>query len=148
MRVERIRLEHHRDVALPRSDVVDDPLADEDPPLGHVLEPGEHPQRSRLPAAGRTDEDEEFPVDDVDVQVVDGSRLVEAFRHVLVRDRGHQAASSRVGEGRTKCAVARNVYATVNVRKGMISGGETGEVDEKQREPEHERRTGPRGDEA
>ena len=94
---------------LPGSDVVDDPVADQDPPVGHVLEPGEHAQRGRLAAARRADEHEELAVGDVDVEVVDGRGVVEALGHVLVRDRGHQAVSSGVGGGRTKCATARNV---------------------------------------
>ena len=54
-------------------------------PLGDVLEAGEHAQRRRLAAAGRADEHEELAVGDVDVQIVDRSRVVEALRDVLER---------------------------------------------------------------
>ena len=56
VRVERVVLEDHRDVALPGARVVDAPVADQDLALGHRLEPGDHPERGRLSAAGRPDE--------------------------------------------------------------------------------------------
>ena len=51
-----------------------------------VLEPGEHPQRGRLAATGGADEHEELAVCDVDAEVVDRDRVVEALRDVLERD--------------------------------------------------------------
>ena len=44
--------------------VVDDALADPEHALGDLLEPGDHPQRGRLAAAGRADEHHELPVAD------------------------------------------------------------------------------------
>ena len=76
MRVERVALEDHRDVAVTRRHVVDDPLADPERALGDLLEPGDHPQRRRLAAAGRADEDHELAVADLEIDVVDGPRPV------------------------------------------------------------------------
>ena len=50
VRVERVALEDHGDVAVARGHVVDDALADLDAALADVLEPGEHAQRRRLAA--------------------------------------------------------------------------------------------------
>src|SRR5438309_7708866 len=44
VRVERIRLEHHRHIAITGRHVVDDRLADLDHSLGHVLGSREHPE--------------------------------------------------------------------------------------------------------
>ena len=71
VRVERVVLEHHRDVALLRREVVDDPAADRDRPVRDLLEPGDHPQRGRLAAARRADEHEELAVANLEREVVD-----------------------------------------------------------------------------
>jgi hypothetical protein len=76
VRVERVVLEDHRDVAVLRRQPVHDVIADANRPLGDVLEPGDHPQRRGLAAAGRTDEDNELPVADLEVQPGDGLRAV------------------------------------------------------------------------
>src|SRR3954453_6510720 len=48
LRVQRVVLEDHRDVALARGDAIDHPLADPDLALGDRLEPGRHPPRGRV----------------------------------------------------------------------------------------------------
>jgi hypothetical protein len=50
VRVERVALEDHRDVAVTRRDVVDDAFADPDDPARDVLEPRDHAQGGRLAA--------------------------------------------------------------------------------------------------
>ena len=72
LRVERVVLEHHRDVAVARAQPRDVPVADHDAALGDLLEPGDHPQQRRLPAAGRPDEDHELAVTDVERDGVEG----------------------------------------------------------------------------
>ena len=62
VRVERVALEHHRDVAIARRNVVDDPLADPEDAFRDVLETRDHPQRGRLAAPGRPDEHHELAV--------------------------------------------------------------------------------------
>ena len=99
VRVQRIGLEDHRHVTRTGCDVVDDAIADEDPAARDVLQPGEHSQGGRLSATGRADEDEELAVGDLDVQVGDGGRLVEALGDVLEGDRGHQTSRRRSPRG-------------------------------------------------
>src|SRR5262245_19262205 len=62
MRVERIVLEHHRDVALPRRQVVDHPAADSDVTRGGLVEAGQQTQGGALAASGRADKDQELAV--------------------------------------------------------------------------------------
>ncbi len=75
MRVERIALEHHGDAPLSRSEVVDDPAADEDLARGRFLETGDHPQERRLAGPRRAEEDEELALPALQVDVVDRPEL-------------------------------------------------------------------------
>jgi hypothetical protein len=75
VRVERVVLEHHRDVAVLRRQVGDVAVADADRTAVDVLQAGEHPERGGLAAAGRADEDEELAVADLDVECVDRGAL-------------------------------------------------------------------------
>ena len=69
--------------------LVDDLVADLELALGDVLEPGDHPQRGRLAAARRADEDHELAVGDLEVQVLDGLEAVGvALGDVLESDVG------------------------------------------------------------
>ena len=68
VRVERVVLEHHRDVALLRRHVVDDTVTDADRALGYRFEPGDHPKRGGLATARRSDQDDELLVVDVEVE--------------------------------------------------------------------------------
>jgi hypothetical protein len=76
MRIERVVLEDHGDVALLRSDLVDDPVVDHQLPRADLLQPREHAQRGRLAAPGRPDQDHELAVPDLQVQRVDGREAV------------------------------------------------------------------------
>ena len=76
VRVERVVLEDHRDVALARREVGDHPIPDRDVPRRRVLEPGHHAQGGRLPAAGRPDEDHQLTVRNLEAEVQDGLRTV------------------------------------------------------------------------
>ena len=76
MRVERVVLEHHRDAALARRQVVDDRVADDDLAAADRLEPGDHAQRRRLGAARGSDEHHELAVRDVEVDAVHGLEAV------------------------------------------------------------------------
>ncbi len=53
VRVERVALEDHRDVAPPRRELGDVLAVDPDRPVRHLLEARDHPQQRRLAAAGR-----------------------------------------------------------------------------------------------
>ncbi len=69
MRIERVGLEHHGDLALGRRERVDEPVADIDVARGRRVEPGDHPEKRRLAAAGRADQHQEFAVLDDEIDV-------------------------------------------------------------------------------
>src|SRR5665648_795053 len=71
VRVQRVVLEHHRDVPVLGLDVGDVAVADQDAAGVDVLQACEHPQGGGLAAAGRPDEDEELAVLDVQVERLD-----------------------------------------------------------------------------
>ena len=60
VRVERVGLEDHGDVAVLRQDVGDVAAADQDAAGGDRLEARDHPQRGRLARARRAEQDEEL----------------------------------------------------------------------------------------
>ena len=72
VRVERVILEHHGDVALGRLDLVDDAAADIDLACGDGLEPRDHAQQRGFAAAGGADQHAELAVGDVEVDAFDG----------------------------------------------------------------------------
>jgi ABC-type uncharacterized transport system YnjBCD ATPase subunit len=78
MRVERIGLEHHGDVAVLGGDVVDDPAVDPDRARGDRLEPGDHPQHRGFAAARGAEQHHELAIGDGERDRLDG-------RHRAVR---------------------------------------------------------------
>src|SRR5262249_50941002 len=90
VRVERVVLEDHRHVAGLRRQVVDHLAADPPRPGGDVLETRDHPQRGRLAAPRRADEDDELAVTDVQVEVAHRPRAVRVdLRQLLELDARH-----------------------------------------------------------
>ncbi len=116
IRIERVVLEHHRDVALLRRIVGHVALADPDRAAVDLLEPREHPQRRCLPGPGRTDEHRELAVRDVQVERIhrgnvrpgiDARRLLEAnlsHRRILLPLRGRRR---RLPSGRAELCARR-----------------------------------------
>jgi len=84
VRVERVGLEDHGDVAVLRRHVVDDPVADPDLSLGDRLQAGEHAQRCRLAAAGGADQDHELLVLDLHVEVLHDREVGRVALHNVV----------------------------------------------------------------
>ena len=84
VRVERVGLEHHRQPALGGGDARHVGAVDQDPPVGHVLQPGDEAQQGRLAAARRADEDDERAFLHVEVDILDdvhgAEGLVDAFQ--------------------------------------------------------------------
>ena len=76
MRVERVVLEDHRDVALARVEPGDVPAADVDRAGRRLLDPGDQLEQRRLAAARRADEHHELALVDIERHVVDGARPV------------------------------------------------------------------------
>ncbi len=71
MRVERVGLEHHGELALDRGGRSHVAAVDEELAGGGLLQPGDHAQQCGLTAAGRADDDDEFAVGDVEVEFAD-----------------------------------------------------------------------------
>ncbi len=89
VRIERIVLEHHGDVAVLRRDVVDDVPADQDLATGNVLESGDHSQCGRLAAAGRAYQNNEFLVGDLEVDAAHRFDLIVLLQNLAQTDIGH-----------------------------------------------------------
>ena len=91
MRIKRVVLEHHGDVAVGRADCVDDLAVDRNGSVGDRFQPGDHPEQSRLAAAGGTNQHAELAVRNgnrdtlhrLDIAGID-------FSHVLKVDGRHQ----------------------------------------------------------
>ena len=107
VRVERVALEDHRDVAILGRDVVDDAVADPQRPGGDLLEAGDHPQAGRLAAARWSDQDHEFAVADLQVEVLYGLEIAVHLVDVLERHRCHGATSTPSGPSRAHASSRR-----------------------------------------
>ena len=89
VRIERIGLEHHGDVAIARGHVIDPPVADADFAAGRLFQSGDGPQQGRLAAAGRSDQHDEFAVGDRQVDAREHVHRPEDLAHIAQRHRGH-----------------------------------------------------------
>ena len=89
VRVERVILKHHRDVAVLRRQVVDHFAADQNIARGDFLEARDHAQRRAFAAARRADQHDEFVVRNVEIDAAHRFDIVEALGHVAQRDFGH-----------------------------------------------------------
>ena len=69
VRVERVALEHHGDVAALGREKVDEVPVDQDLAAGGLVEAGENTQERRFSASRGPDERDEFPVGDTNVDV-------------------------------------------------------------------------------
>lgn len=76
MRVKRIVLEHHCNVAILRRNIVDEAVADIELTLGDLLETRDHAQRCGLSAAGRPNEHDEFLVRDLKIEILHGDHAL------------------------------------------------------------------------
>ncbi len=94
VRVQRVVLEDHRDVAPLRRDVGDVLAADPHRAVEELLEARERPQRGRLPRAGRPDEDHQLAVVDSRSRASTAGTWVArvADRRLLEADLSHRAA--------------------------------------------------------
>jgi hypothetical protein len=103
LRIQRVVLEDHRDVALARRHTVHQRIADEHRARRHRLEPGEHPQRRRLAGAGRPHEHHELRVGDLQRQLAHGLHLAEQLPDVVEADGRHQPFTAPLNMPRMKC---------------------------------------------
>jgi hypothetical protein len=86
MRIERVVLKHHGDVAIHGRQMIDQSFADQDLAGSDGFESGDHPQRRRLAAPGRPYENHELAVADLEVHVLDRVDLVELLVEVTDDD--------------------------------------------------------------
>ena len=91
VRVKRIVLEHHGNVAVRRRQVVDHPVPDADRPRGDAFQPGNHAQKCRFPATGRPDQNHELPVLDIDIDTVQNVHRAIGLAQVADRNLGHRS---------------------------------------------------------
>jgi hypothetical protein len=99
MRIERVVLEHHCNVALFGLDIVDDAVADRNRARGDIFQAREHAQQGRLAAAGGTDQHDELAVLDRNRHAVQDLEIAERFSHVANLDRRHPLPSLRFPGG-------------------------------------------------
>jgi hypothetical protein len=91
VRVQRVVLEYHRDVAVLRREVRHLPSVDVDLAGGDVLEAGHNPKDRGLSAARGSDEHHELALPDLQRDVVHGDHVVaEDLRDAVEDDAGHQ----------------------------------------------------------
>ena len=89
VRIERVVLEHHGDIAVLRLEIVDDTRTDRDPAGADALEPGDHAQQRRFAAARGPDDDHELAVGHFGGDAVDHLGVAVALAHVAKRHAGH-----------------------------------------------------------
>jgi hypothetical protein len=91
VRVQRVALEDHRDVAVHRVEIVDDAAADPDLAVGELLQARRQAEHRCLAGARRPDEHDELPVRDLEVHAVDGRRAArEDLGHAAENDLCHR----------------------------------------------------------
>jgi hypothetical protein len=82
---EREVLKDHSQSALTRLQIIDDGVADQDFAAGGGLQARDHVERGRLPAAGRSDHDQELAIANVQIHAIDrleGAKLLdEVFQY-------------------------------------------------------------------
>ena len=89
VRVERVALEDHRDLAGARRQVGDHPPPDEDVAAGRWFQPADHAQQRRLAAPGRPEQHQKLAVRGRQVDPVDGGDAIETLAQVADFDDGH-----------------------------------------------------------
>ncbi len=92
VRIERILLEHHGDIALGGLEALHRPAVDVDLSAVGNVEAGDHAQRRRLARARRAEQDDEGAVRHRQRDIVEGDRCTEPFRHVFKHDLSHGRA--------------------------------------------------------
>jgi hypothetical protein len=83
VRVQRVALEHHRQVAFGRGGIGDVAPVQRQRAAVDVLQPGDQPQQRGLAAARRPDEDDELAALDRQVDALDGAQVAEVLLDAL-----------------------------------------------------------------
>ena len=101
VRIQRIVLEHHRDVAVFRRDIIDQLFADVQFAVGNLFQAGDHTQGGGFTATGRSDEDDEFLILDLQIEIGNrcdsaGVLFVNAFQRQTRHKKTSQSFAQRV----------------------------------------------------
>ena len=108
VRIERVVLEHHRDVARARTERRHRAIVEEDLALAHRLDAGNHLQRRRLATAGRSEQRQHLALRADEVQIADGRNIAITLRDRLEPHRCH-------GQKASSCA--RRVLSAARLRR-------------------------------
>ncbi len=98
MRVERVGLENHGDVAIARGPGRDILAADNDLAAIGVVEAGDDAQERALAAAGRPDEGDEFASLGLEADTLQNAVAAIGLVDVAKAERAHSAASTGTAE--------------------------------------------------
>src|SRR5262249_31361576 len=88
LRIERVGLEDHADVAILRLFPRDVPAVDEDLSIGHIDQACDAVEQCRLAAAGRTEQHQELAIHDVEVEMLEDGDAAEGQRKMAGRGAG------------------------------------------------------------
>ncbi|MBB5053637.1 hypothetical protein HNQ36_003637 [Afipia massiliensis] len=94
LRIERVVLEYHRNIAIFRRKRGHVPPADHDLARCHIIEAGKHAQGGRFPAAGRPDKNDQLSVGNIQRKILHRpwpSVSAKGFRYILESDSRHTA---------------------------------------------------------
>ena len=89
VRIERVVLEDHRQVAVLGIEIVDRAIAEQDLAGGDVDQPRDQVERRRLAAAGRTDQRHELAIVDLERNAIDGDDVAVGLAHLAQRHTRH-----------------------------------------------------------
>src|SRR5262245_52421163 len=99
VRIQRVTLEDHRDLANPRREAVDDVSTDENLPTGGLFQPGDRSQQGCLAAPRRPEEDDVLALLGRQVDAVDGphpAAVILLDEVADLDDVGHRSVSRYV----------------------------------------------------
>jgi hypothetical protein len=85
MGVKRIGLEYHGDIPIFWRDIIHDLVVDQYLAVADIFQTSQTSQGGRLSAAGRTNQNKKFFVDNLDVKIVDSHDFPEALCDVVIR---------------------------------------------------------------
>src|SRR5205823_4177227 len=102
VRVERVELKDHGNIAHGGAQVVDDRVTDTDGAALRSFKTADAAKRGRLATAGGSEKDHELAVLDLQVQVTYGDHIAELLRQLFNSDPGHRATSTLSGARRRR----------------------------------------------
>src|SRR6476620_8121634 len=120
VRIERVILKHHGDVAVRRHDVVQALRVEKDISGADFLQSGDHAQCGGLAAAGRSEKHHELAVADRERDIPDRVDVAEAAAQVFEYELSQQPFSGRVPRG-TRTSLCQHDPSGVYVRTRSLA---------------------------